>query len=348
MRTHKAALLAFTLLGGVALATAAAAIPVQTEDALMLKNRVSLDSYTGDFDHFGVDLAGNRLFLAAEDHGTLEVFNLKTGAHEKTIKGPIETPHSIFYIPAQHKLLVTDTGKGMTKILDSRTFKAMGNIPLTVGADSIGYDAPRNRLYIVTGGKDVDMQTCYLEEIDPNTGKAYGKLKFDSNHTEAMAVEQHGDRIFINVTDKNYLAVVDKKTMTVTAQWTIKEARQNAPIAMDEATHRLFVVTRDPGMVVVLNADTGATVATFPAPGHADEAVWDAGNKRLYVPGGEGYIGVYQQQDADHYVEMPHVASGAGAKTEVLVPQLKTLYVAESAGDATGGAVLKYDVIDRK
>src|SRR6185437_10960910 len=173
-------------------------------------------------------------------------------------------------------------------------------------------------------------------------------LEFDSNHTEAMAVEQNGDKIFINVTDKNYLAVVDKKTLTVTARWTIKEAKQNAPIAMDEANHRLFVVTRDPGKVVVLNSDTGETVATFEAPGRADEAVWDAGNKRLYVPGGEGYIGVYEEQDPDHFVELPHVASGAGAKTEILIPQLKTLYVAESAGDAKGGAVLKYDVADRK
>lgn len=347
MRNHTGALFALTLLAGTALAGSSLAVPVDIQDVLKLVSRTAMSGYTGDFDHFGVDIAGNRLFLAAEDHGTLEVFNLKTGAHLKTLKD-VETPHSIFYIPELHHLLVTDTGKGMTKILDSRTYKVVGHIPLTVGADSIGYDAPRNRLYIVTGGKDVDMQTCYLEEVDPNTGKTYGKLKFDSNHTEAMAVEQHGDRIFINVTDKNYLAVVDKKTLTVTAQWTIKEAKQNAPIAMDEATHRLFVVTRDPGMMVVLNADTGATVASFPAPGHADEAVWDAANKRVYVPGGEGYIGVYQEIDADHFVELPHVASGAGAKTEVLIPQLKTLYVAESAGEATGGAVLKYDVLDQK
>ena len=339
MRTYSAAALAFALL--------AAAASAHAEDSLKLVSRTSLDTYTGDFDHFGVDLAGNRLFLAAEDHGTLEVFNLKTGAHLKTLKG-VETPHSIFYIPRLNRLLVTDSGKGMTKVLDARTYKVTGHIPLTVGADSIGYDAPRNHLYVVTGGKDVDMQVCYLEEIDPDTGKALRKLKFDSNHTEAMAIEQNGDKIFINVTDKNYLAVVDKKTLTVTAQWTIKEARQNAPIALDEANHRLFVVTRDPGKVVVLNSDTGETVASFEAPGRADEAVWDAGNKRLYVPGGEGYIGVYQEQDADHFVELPHVASGAGAKTEALIPQLKTLYVAESAGDATGGAVLKYDVVDRK
>ncbi|MDT9702796.1 hypothetical protein, partial [Streptomyces sp. P17] len=42
---------------------------------------------------------GNRLFLAAEDHGTLEVFDLKSGAHLKTVTG-FETPHSIFYVPS--------------------------------------------------------------------------------------------------------------------------------------------------------------------------------------------------------------------------------------------------------
>ena len=54
----------------------------------------------------------------------------------------------------------------------------------------IGYDAPRNRLYIVTGGKDVNMKESYLSEIDPDTLQHYGDIKFDSNHTEAMAVDK--------------------------------------------------------------------------------------------------------------------------------------------------------------
>ena len=74
---------------------------------LRLLGRTELPDYSGDFDHFAVDVPGNRLFLAAEDHGTLEVFDLRSGRHLKTVKG-VETPHSILYMPDRNRLLVTD------------------------------------------------------------------------------------------------------------------------------------------------------------------------------------------------------------------------------------------------
>jgi DNA-binding beta-propeller fold protein YncE len=347
-----------SLLSGAALALATAFAPAaQAADAspraadaprvLTLVSRTELPGYSGDFDHFGLDIAGDRLFLAAEDHGTLEVFRLSTGEHLKTVTG-VETPHSIFYMPGQNRLLVTDTGAGMTKILDATTYAVIGSIKLTPGADSIGYDAPRGRLYIVTGGKDVDMKDCYVEEIDPVTGQSFSKVHFDSNHAEAMAVEQQGRRIFINITDKNYLAVIDKTTSTVIARWPIKEAEQNAPIAMDEANHRLFVVTRKPGKLVVLNADTGASIASFKAPERTDEVVFDKANRRIYVLGGEGYVGVFQEDDPDHFTELARIPSGVAAKTGVLAAQLNRLFVAVSPGEAkSGAAVLQFAVAPR-
>jgi DNA-binding beta-propeller fold protein YncE len=345
MRARLAALMTCTALA----LTAAYAPAVRAADPapLTLVGNTELPGYSGDFDHFGVDVKGDRLFLAAEDHGTLEVFKLSTGEHLKTVTG-VETPHSIFFMPDQNRLLVTDTGAGMTKILDATTYAVVGSIKLTPGADSVGWDAPRGRLYVVTGGKDVDMKDCYVEEIDPITGQEFSKVHFDSNHTEAMAVEQQGDHIFINITDKNYLAVIDKKTSTVIAQWPIKEAEQNAPIAMDEAHHRLFVVTRKPGKLVVLNADTGVSIASFKAPERTDEAVFDKANGRVYVLGGEGYIGVFQEDDPDHYSELARIPSGVAAKTGILVPSLNRLFVAVSPGEAkSGAAVLQFAVTPR-
>ena len=312
---------------------------------LRLLGRTELTGYSGDFDHFAVDVAGNRLFLAAEDHGTLEVFDLHSGQHLKTVKG-VETPHSIFYMPDRNRLLVTDSGTGMTKVLNASTYEVVGTVKLVPGADSIGYDAPRNRLYVVTGGKDVNMKESYLAEIDPRTGEHFGDVKFDANHVEAMAVEQSGDRLYINVTDQNYLAVVDKRTRTVVAKWPISEAQQNAPVAFNEPDHRLFVVTRKPGKLLVLDSGTGATIASFTAPERTDEVVYDSANRRVYIAGGEGYIGVIQQQDPNHYTELTRIPSAKGAKTAILVPSLHRLYVAVSPGEAhTGAAVIWFDVL---
>src|SRR5438874_10565130 len=84
---------------------------------LKLLKSVDLPKYSGDFDHFAADTAGNRLFLAAEDHGTLEVFDLKTTKWLKTITG-FDVPHSILYLSASKKLFVTDGGPSMSKVLN--------------------------------------------------------------------------------------------------------------------------------------------------------------------------------------------------------------------------------------
>ena len=62
-------------------------------EPLRLAGRTELPGYTGDFDHFEYDLPSGRLWLAAEDHGTLDVFDLKTGALRKSLRGVVDTPH---------------------------------------------------------------------------------------------------------------------------------------------------------------------------------------------------------------------------------------------------------------
>ena len=55
-------------------------------------------------------------------------------------------------------------------MFDATTYKLVGTVALTPGSDSVGYDAAAKRLYVVTGGKDVDMKDCWIEAIDPRTG----------------------------------------------------------------------------------------------------------------------------------------------------------------------------------
>ncbi len=300
--------------------------------------------YSGDFDHFGVDVKGNRLFLAAEDHGTVELFNLKTGKHERTLTG-VQTPHAFIYLPKHNRLIVTDSGKGMTKILDATTYKVVGHIKLAPGADSAAYDPSTGHLYLVTGGKDVGMKDCFLNEVDPLTGHVYAKLRFDSDHTEAVKAEQHGNRLFVNVADHNYVAVVDKKTLKEIARWPLSGAQTNLTMALDEADHRLFVGTRNPSKLFVLNTDTGATVAMLDAPATSDGLFWDSARKRVYLPGGDGHLGVFQQVTPDLYAARPWIPSAIGAKSGIVVPELDRLYLAASPGEhGKGGEVLWFQL----
>jgi hypothetical protein len=90
--------------------------------ALRLIGTVDMPGIDGDFDHFAVDLKNNRLFLAAEEHHTVEVFDLHSGKPIYSIKG-FDTPHSILYLPDTDKLFVIDGGKGGScQILDGITY----------------------------------------------------------------------------------------------------------------------------------------------------------------------------------------------------------------------------------
>jgi DNA-binding beta-propeller fold protein YncE len=73
----------------------------------------------------------------------------------------------------------------------------------------------------------------------------------------------------------------------------VPPAKGNAMVAFDEGAKRLYVVCRDPGMVVVMDSDTGAVVSTASAPLRADDVMMDIATHRLYVPGGEGCMGRY-------------------------------------------------------
>jgi DNA-binding beta-propeller fold protein YncE len=328
-------------------ALCAVTFPSVGAETLRLAGRTELPGYTGDFDHFEYDLKSNRLWLAAEDHGTLDVFDLKTVKMQKSVKGVVDTPHGILYVPAKNRLVVTDSGGDMlTRVIDAGSHKVAGTIKLAApGADAMGYDAPRQRLYIVNGGRDAKMQETYLSVVDPVTLQRHGDLKFDTEKVEAMAIEQKGNKLYINVTGKNYVAVVDKEKLAVLSTWPITEAEQNAPVTFDEPNKRLFIITRKPGKLIVLDAETGASITSFKAPERCDQVIWDAANRRIYALGGEGYIGVFQQLDANHYEELPRITSAPGAKTGILVPELKRLYVAVSPGEAkTGAAILRYDV----
>lgn len=312
---------------------------------LRLVTSVDLPKYSGDFDHFAADVSGNRLFLAAEDHGTLEVFDLQSTKWLRTIKG-FDVPHSILYLPASRKLFVTDGGESMSKVLSSPELQIVKKVALVPGADSLAYDAQAHRAYVVTGGKDVKMKESVISVIDTTDFSKKGDLKLDSAHVEAMALESAGNRMFVNITDHNEILVIDRTKMEVIAHWPLQNVGENSPMMLDEPNHRLLVVCRKPAKLVVFDTDSGKQIGAWDTAGHSDGMAFDSVRKRIYVPGAEGYIAVYQQKDADHYELTAKVPSAPGAKTCLLVPELNRLYVAVSPGEGKYGArVLTFETL---
>jgi len=97
--------------------------------------------------------------------------------------------------------------------------------------------------------------------------------------------------------------------------------------------------------VAVMNSDTGAITNSVPSPLRSDQILFDDAANRLYSPGGEGFIAVYDTADPDHLKTITKVSSAPGAKTGILVPEMKELILAVSPGETKAMAkVLTFEI----
>jgi DNA-binding beta-propeller fold protein YncE len=282
--------------------------------------------HDGDFDHFTVDLAGNRLFATAEENSKVLVFDLKTNKLLHTI-ADLKAPHSLLYRADLKKLFVVDGDLGEVKMYETESYKPVGSIKLREGADASSYDPSTKYLYAVNGGKDAKLPNAYITVIDTTSAKTVGEIKIDSDDVEGMALETTGPRMFVVIRGNNAVEVFDRTKRSLIATWPIaSEGKKPTAIAFDENGHRLFIGPRDPAKLLVLDTDSGKIVSSMPAAAMVDDMAWDSKRKRIYFAGTMS-IDVFEQRDADHYERVAQIPTAFRAKTGVLIPELNRFYL---------------------
>src|SRR6202035_5563773 len=193
----------------------------QTKPPLRLVQTIPLpDLKEGDFDHFAVDVAGNRMFLTAEANNAVVVMDLKTNKLIHTIPD-LEEPHSMLFLPAAKQLWVI--AGGAAKIFDSDAYTLTETVKLTEGADSSAYDTAKHLLYVAAGGEDAKMAYSLINIVDTNTRKKVGDIHVDSTNIEAMAIEKKGPGIYANIRDKSLVGVIDREKKAVISTWPLGE-----------------------------------------------------------------------------------------------------------------------------
>jgi hypothetical protein len=297
----------------------------------------------GDFDHFAADVDGHRLFLTAEENDKLEILDTKTNQRIHTMQ-EVKAPHAILFRKDLKKLFVIEGDASAVKIYDSDGYKPLGEIKVTIDADSIAYDAATSYMYVENGGREAHTPYSLISVIDTNSAKKLRDIKIPSDHVEAITLEKSGPRMFINITGQNAVGVMDRNKSELSAKWPLPAGdKLNVAMAFDEANHRLFVVTRNPGKLIVLNSDDGKVIADLPAVGLVDDAAYDAQHKRIYLAGDQ-YLDVFEQKDADHYALLARVPGAFRAKTGILVPELNRYYLAVPHHEGKEAEVRVYDI----
>jgi hypothetical protein len=306
-------------------------LTVQAQEKLPLKliATTPMPGFTGDFDHFGLDLKGNRLFLASEDQKTVEVFNLRTGERIHSIKG-FGQPLTMAYLAESDRLIVTDGGDtDAVELVDCKEYKIINTLKLGPGVDHGVYN-PVNKYFYVENGGGSDGKAHVLSIIDTKSFKQVGEIAgLPGNSNEGMVIDHEGKKLYVNLTGTDEVGVIDLSTRQLIARWPLPDVHVAHALALDEPNHRLFTATRKPSQFIVFNTDTGKVVTTLACVGVNSDMSLDLARKRIYVTGSET-ASVFEQRDADHYEHIAEVPTAYRAKSSIFVPELKRLYVADS------------------
>jgi YVTN family beta-propeller protein len=290
--------------------------------ALEQVQSIQLPNVEGRIDHMALDVKGGRLFVAALGNNTLEVIDLKAGKVTDEIKG-LKEPQGVAYVPEDNKLLVTNGEGDSLDIYNAQSLKLLNQVVLGDDPDNVRYDAATGYAYVGYGTGNESA----LGVVDVEKGTKVADVKL-SGHPESFQLEDDGQRIFVNVPTALHIAVVDRGNGSVEETWSLSNATENFPVALDEANPRLFVGTRSPAKLLVLDTETGMLVTSLDSSGDADDIFYDMQNKRIYVSGGEGAISVFEQTYPDNYSLIDKVDTAEGARTSLFVPDSDTLYVA--------------------
>jgi DNA-binding beta-propeller fold protein YncE len=317
--------------------------PARSADPVKLVAKYNMPAdVKGRFDHLGVDLRGQRLFLTAETAHEVLVFDLGTGKFIRAITG-IAIPHAIFCREDLNRIYITDGGAGELKNVDGKTYQLLGAARLKVDADSIGYDPATHYLYIDNGGGDAHESFSMLSVVDTTSGEKVAEIKIGGETLEAMALERSTPKLYVNNPAKNQVDVVNRETRAVIAGWPVTMGKRNVAMALDESSHRLFVACRS-GALVVFDTETGKELQSLPIANGVDDLVFDPTNKRLYAACASGELDVYQQTDPDHYTSLGRIPTAPGAKNEVLVESLHRLFTTVPPQGGAPGQVYVYQL----
>ena len=307
--------LCFLLPGTLALAGSA-------EVNYHLIKKVSLSAAPGGkeyFDYITIDPTMSRLYLS---HGTeVKVVEADNYSVVGTISG-LERCHGIALIKDLGKGFITDGGAGKVVIFDIATLKVTGEVKAEPDADSIIYDPASKRIFSFNGdSKDATV-------IDPAKGTVVKTVPLGGGPEYAVADGQ--GVVYSNNEETNEVVAIDSKALTIKARWPVAPAGAPTAIAMDRVHGRLFSAGRNPKFLVVMNADNGKVIQSFPISGGVDAIVYEPETGLIFSSTRDGMIHIFHEDSPDKYSEVQTVKTEFGAKTMAIDPKTHNLFLTTS------------------
>lgn len=281
----------------------------------------------GGFDYVYADSAGRRLYIPRTGAGArIAVFDLDT----------LESAGEIANANARGAAVDPKSGHGFgsskpVAMWDSKTLAPIKTIDVEGGPDGIMFDPFNSRVWIFSH------RAPNATVLNATDGSIAGTV--DLGGAPEQAVSDGQGHLYVDIEDKDKIAVVDAKTLTVTAQYDLTgKGGGCAGLAMDVKNHILFATCREPQAMVVLNAGDGKIITTLPIGRGTDGAVFNPATMEAFSSQGDGTLTIVKENNPTSFAVEQTLQTKVSAKTLTL--DAKTghiLLIAADFGPAPAG-----------
>jgi DNA-binding beta-propeller fold protein YncE len=286
---------------------------------LELVQTIPLKGRPGKLDHLALDAKTDRLFVANKPNNTLDIVDAKAGKLLQQIAAQ-QGIQGIAYAADLDKIVVGLGAGGYCNFFNGKDYKLLKTVKFTDDADNVVYNPKTNLVYVAHAENALGV-------IDAKTYAVKADIKLPAG-AEQFVLETARPRLYLNITSRNELVVIDTDSNKITTTYPLKLAGGNVAIDLDEANHRLFIGCRKEPKMVVMDTETGKEITSVPIGGEVDNLFFDAKRKRLYAVCGEGFVSVIRQVDADKYEALDKVPTEKTARTGLLDAEGGRFFVA--------------------
>jgi YVTN family beta-propeller protein len=279
----------------------------------------------GGFDYATFDPATNQILMARPNFTTaIDVKTGKVGEIKSAARGHIALP-----IPGTPLLVVTQRA-GNILIVDGKADKVEATLKGGKNPDGATYD-PSTKLVFAMNHDSGDSTV-----IDPVAKKVVGTIPVGGELE--FAVPDGNGKVFVNIEDKNQIAVIDAKAKKVLTRYTLKDCDGPTGLAYDAADK--YLISSCDGTAKIIRADTGAEVASLKIANQPDAVIFDATRKLAFIPcRTPGVMEVISFANPAKPEVVQHLQTQLGTRTGTIDPTTGKIYMmaAKFGAPATAG-----------
>jgi len=280
---------------------------------------------TGGIDYVYADNDGRRLYVPRGNQ--ILVFDLDTLKSAGSITNSRARGAAVD--PKSHHGFASSSPVVMW---DSKTLETIKTIEVKGRPDGIVFEPLTERIYVLSHPEP------NATVIDAKDGSVVGTI--DLGGAPEQAVSDGRGHLYVAIEDKSNVAVVDVKTLKVTAHYDL-EGKGGTPagLALDAKNRILFAFCRSPATAVMLGADDGKIIGTLPIGKGTDGGGFNPSTMEAFSSQGDGTLTIIKENSPTSFEVEQTVPTKPRAKTCTLDSKSNTIILittepAPPTGDA--------------